>query len=103
MSRLEMALFKAVLYCQKLEFRGVPPDLCVLEACRPYLYDSGLPVTVFVEQDEAQAIDQSVSHCVQGIALFIRLQILELCQVLYHVIELLLVVLRPVELCAFVC
>ena len=56
-----------------------------------------------LEQDEAQAIDRSVSHRVQGIALFIGLQMLELGQVLYHVVELLLVGFCPVELGAFVC
>ena len=103
MSCIEVTLLEAILYCQQFEFGRVPPDLSVLEACGAHLYDDGFPITVFLEQDEAQTIHRSVSHRVQGIALFIRLQILEFCQVLYHVIELTLMVFRPVELGAFVC
>ena len=103
MSCIEVTLLEAILYCQQFEFGRVPSDLSVLEACGAHLYDDGFPITVFLEQDEAQTIHRSVSHRVQGIALFIRLQILEFCQVLYHVIELTLMVFRPVELGAFVC
>ena len=103
MSRIEMAFLEAILYRQQFEFRGVPSDLCILETCRPNLYDAGLPVVIFLEQDKAQPVDRGIGHCVQGIALFIGLQMLELGQVLYHVVELLLVVVRPVEFCAFIC
>ena len=103
MGRIEVALLEAILYCQQLVFGRVPPDLSVLEACGAYLYDAGFPIAVFLEQDEAQAIDRSISHCVKGIALFVWLQILEFCQVLYHVIKLALMMLCPVELGAFVC
>ena len=103
MSRIEVTLLEPILYCQQLEFGRVPPDLSVLEACGAYLYDAGFTITVFLEQDKAQAIDRSVSHRVQGIALFIGLQMLELGQVLYHVVELLLVGVCPVEFGAFVC
>ena len=103
MSCIEVTLLEAILYCQQFEFRRVPSDLSVFEACGAHLYDDGFPITVFLEQDEAQTIHRSVSHRVQGIALFIRLQILEFCQVLYHVIELTLMVFCPMELDAFVC
>ena len=103
MSRIEMAFFEAILYCQQLEFRGVPSDLCVLETRRSNLYNTGFPVTVFLEQDEAQPVDRGIGHRMQGIALFIGLQMLELGQVLYHVVKLLLVGVCPVELGAFVC
>ena len=81
----------------------MPSDLCILETCRPDLYDAGLPVVIFLEQDKAQPVDRGISHRVQGIALFIGLQMLKLGQVLYHVVELLLVGVCPVELGAFVC
>ena len=77
MSRIEMAFLEAKLYRQQFEFRGVPSDLCILETCRPNLYNADLPVAVFLEQDKAQSVDRGVSHCVQGITLFIGLQILE--------------------------
>ena len=103
MSRIEVTLLEPILYCQQLEFGRVPPDLSVLEACGAYLYDAGFPIAIFLEQDEAQAIDRSISHCVKGIALFVWLQILEFRQALYHVIELTPMMLCPVELGAFVC
>ena len=77
--------------------------MCILEACRSNLYDAGLPVAIFLEQDEAQPVDRGIGHRVQGIALFIGLQMLELGQVLYHVVEPLLVGVCLVELGAFVC
>ena len=51
----------------------MPSDLCILETCRPDLYDAGLSVVIFLEQNEAQPVDRGISNCVQGIALFIGL------------------------------
>ena len=79
MGHIEVALLEAILYCQQLEFGRVPPDLSVLEACGAYLYDARFPSAVFLEQDKAQAIDQSISHRVESITLFVWLQILEFC------------------------
>ena len=78
-------------------------NLCFLDTHRSNLYDAGFPVAIFLEQDEAQPVDRGIGHHVQSIALFIGLQMLELSQVLYHVVELLLVEVCPVELGAFVC
>ena len=102
MSRIEMAFLEAILYCQQLVFGRVPPDLSVLEACGAYLYDASFPIAVFLEQDEAQAIDRSISHRVESIALFVGLQILKFCQVLYHVIKLAIMMFGPMEFGAFI-
>ena len=100
MRRVEMALFKAILDCQEFELRGVPPDLRILQACGSNLYYAGFPVLVFLKQDKSKPVDGRVSHHVQGVLLFVGLEMLELCQVLYDVVELLLVQVRPMELCA---
>ena len=57
MSRIEVALLEAVLYCQQLEFRRVSSDLGILEACGAYLYNAGFPFTVLLEQDKSHAND----------------------------------------------
>ena len=103
MGHIEVTLLEAILHCQQLEFGRVPPDLSILEACGAYLYDASFSIAVFLEQNEAQATDRSISHCVKGIALFVWLQILEFRQVLYHVIKLAPMMLCPVELGAFAC
>ena len=98
MHSVEMALFEAVLNCQELKFRWVPPDLCVFETRRTDLYYAGFPVAVFLEQDEPQPVDGRVGHSVQRISLFVWLKMFELSQVLYDVVELLLMEVRPMEL-----
>ena len=98
MRRVKMALFKAILDCQEFELRGVPPDLRILQARGSDLYYAGFSVLVFLEQDKPKSADRCVSHCVQGVSLFVGLEMLELCQVLYDVVELLLVQVRPMEL-----
>ena len=103
MSRKEVAFLEAILYCQKFELGWMPSDLRVLEAGGSHLNDAGLPFVVLLEQYEPQAVYGGVSHRVQGIALFIRLQMLELGEVLYHMVKLLLVKVRPMKLGAFVC
>ena len=57
MSRVEMALFKAVLYRKELKFGGMPPDLRIFETRRADLNYAGFPVAVFLEQDESQPVD----------------------------------------------
>ena len=79
MGHIEVTLLEAILCCQQFELGRVPSDLGVLEACGTYLYDAGFPFAVFLEQNEAQAIDRSISHRVESIALFVRLEILKLC------------------------
>ena len=64
MSCIEMALFKAVLYRKELEFGGMPPDLRVFETLGTDLHYAGLPVAVFLEQDESQPVDGCVGHSV---------------------------------------
>ena len=64
MSRIEMALFEAILYPKELEFRGMPPDLRIFETCRTDLHYAGFPVAVFLEQDESQPADGCVGHSV---------------------------------------
>ena len=102
MSRIEVTLLEAILYCQQLELGWVPSNLGVLEACGAYLDDAGFPFAVLLEQHEAQAVDQSIGHCVEGVSLLERLQVFEFCQVLYHIVKLLLVMLGPVKLDTFV-
>ena len=62
MSRIEMALFKAVLYHKELEFRGMPPDLRIFETRRTDLHYADFPVAVFLEQDKSQPVDGCVGH-----------------------------------------
>ena len=64
MSRIEIALFEAVLHRQELKFRGMPPDLCVFETHRSDLHYADFPVVVFLEQDKAQPVDGCVGHSV---------------------------------------
>ena len=64
MGRVEMALFKAILDRQEFELRRVPSYLGILEACGPDLYYAGLPIFIFLEQDEAESIDLRISHSV---------------------------------------
>ena len=103
MGCIEVTLLEAILYCQQLELRWVPSNLGVLEACGTYLDDAGFPFAVLLEQHKAQAIDQSVGHCVESITLLIQLQVFKLCQVLYHIVKHTLVMFGPVELDSFVC
>ena len=64
------------------------------------MYYAGFPVRVFLKHDESKPVDGCIGHRVQGVPLFVGLEMLELCQVLYNVVELLLVQVRPMELCA---
>ena len=80
----------------------MPPNLCVFEGSRSYLDNTSFPCTVFLEQKKSKAIDACIFHCVECVSLFKQLQVFQLCQVLYHVVKLLLVVFRPAELNPFV-
>ena len=79
MGHIEVAFLEAVFYCQKFKLRWIPSDLCILEAGGSPLNDAGLPFAVLLEQYESQAIDGGVSHCVESVYLFERLQVLEFC------------------------
>ena len=81
----------------------MPSNLGILEACRTYLDDAGLSFAVLLDQHKAQAVDRSIGHRVEGITLLIRLQVLEFCQVLYHIVELMLVMFGLIELDSHVC
>ena len=79
MSRIEMAFLEAVLYCQQFKFRGVPPDLRILEACGSHLNDACLSFAFLLEQYESKAIDGGICHRVESVPLLEGLQVLEFC------------------------
>ena len=60
--------------------------------------NADLPVAVLLEEYEPETADGGIRHHMECVPLLERLQVLKFGQILYHVVELLLVMLRPVEL-----